>query len=154
MNRQGTLRPRPRRTLRRLRLRAWHAARHHYMFGFTAVLLLLAGGASLGAFDRTEPELQLGRRVVAIAPPQPVTRVDAPQPPKLVMTYYVVGTQEMVDSFNMAKTELRHREWLEKSAFEVLLVRTPEEQAAAFRAIEDARERCVCLEFRVEDLRQ
>jgi hypothetical protein len=52
------------------------------------------------------------------------------------------------------KTELRHREWLEKSAFEVLLVRSPEDLALANRAVDEARERCVCAEFRVEDLRR
>ena len=41
-----------------------------------------------------------------------------------------------------------------KIAFEVLLVRTPEDEAAATHAIDEARERCVCAEFHVEDLRQ
>jgi hypothetical protein len=70
------------------------------------------------------------------------------------MTYYIVDSQAMVDSFNTMKTELRHKEWLEKSAFEVLLVRTPDEQVQAQKAIDDARERCVCAEFHVEDLRK
>jgi len=69
------------------------------------------------------------------------------------MTYYIVDSQAMMDSFNMMKTELRHREWLEKSAFEVLLVQTPAQQVEAQKAIDDARERCTCAEFHVEDLR-
>jgi hypothetical protein len=152
----GAPRQRPIRLARRLRLRALHAARHHYMVGFTAVLLLLAGAASLGAFSQTEPELQLERRVIAVAPQPaaPALPVNSPRAPRLTMTYYIVDSQEMMDSFNMMKTELRHREWLEKSAYEVLLVRTPQEEALAFRAIEEARERCTCAAFMVEDLRR
>jgi len=126
------------------------------MLAFTAALLLLAGAASLGAFHRDEPELQLERRVIAVAPQRPmapVVTVNVPQAPRLVMTYYIVDSQEMMDSFNTMKTELRHREWLEKSAFEVMLVRNPAEQVEAQKAIDDARERCVCAEFHVEDLR-
>jgi hypothetical protein len=145
----------PKRSLRRLRMRAWHALRHHYMFGVTAVLLLLAGAGSLGAFSKADAELQLERRVIAVAPEQPpAPAVSAPRQPRLVMTYYIVDTQEMLDSFNMIKVELRHREWLEKSAFEVLLVRTPDDEAQARVAIEDARRRCVCAGFFVEDLRK
>jgi hypothetical protein len=127
------------------------------MLAFTAALLVLAGAASLGAFNTDEPKLQLDRRVIAVAPTYP----DAPMiparsvaTPRLVMTYYIVDTQAMMDSFNMIKAELRHREWLEKSAFEVLLVRTPAEQVEAQKAIDDARERCTCAEFRVEDMRR
>ena len=157
MNRSGAPRQRPGRLVRRLRLRALHAARHHYLTIFTAALLLHAGAASLGAFTQDEPELQLERRVIAVAPQQPAAPavpVNAPRAPRLTMTYYIVGTQEMMDSFNTMKTELRHREWLEKSAYEVLLVRTPEEEALAFRAVEEARERCTCAAFVVEDLRR
>src|SRR4051812_23252399 len=149
-------RPRPKRLLRRLRFRASHAARHHYMLVFSAALLLLAAAASMGAFHKDEPELQLERRVIAVAPQRPmapVLPVNAPQAPRLVMTYYIVDSQQMMDSLNTMKTELRHREWLEKSAFEVMLVRSPAEQVEAQKAIDDARERCVCAEFHVEDLR-
>lgn len=126
------------------------------MLAFSAALLILAGAASIGAFNHDERELQLERRVIAVAPQRPmapILPVGAPQAPRLVMTYYIVDTQEMMDSFNMMKTELRHREWLEKYAFEVLLVRGPAEQVEAQKAIDDARERCVCAEFHVEDLR-
>lgn len=126
------------------------------MFAFTAALLLLAGAASMGAFQSDEPELQLERRVIAVAPRQPLAPLRpsvSVATPKLVMTYYIVDSQAMMDSFNTMKTELRHREWLEKSAFEVLLVRTPEDEALALRAIDEGRERCVCAEFRVEDMR-
>jgi hypothetical protein len=158
MNRPGVPWQRPKRLLRRLRFRAWHAARHHYMVAFTGALLLVAGAASLGAFSQPEQDLQLERRVIAVKPQPPITApivsVNAPRAPRLVMTYYIVNSQEMMDSFNTMKTELRHREWLEKSAYEVLLVRTPEDEASAFRAIQEARERCVCAEFHVEDLRR
>jgi hypothetical protein len=141
---------------RRLRFRAWHAARHHYMVAFSAALLLLAGAASLGAFSPHEDELQLDHRVIAVAPRPlaPAVPISAPSAPRLVMTYYIVDSQEMMDSFNTMKTELNHREWLQKSAFEVLLVRGPAEQVQAQKAIDDARERCVCAEFHVEDLRK
>jgi hypothetical protein len=152
MNRQ-----RRKRLLRRLRARAWHAARHHYMLVITTTLLLLAGAASVGAFKQDGPQ-QVERRVAAVAPqpvaPAAAVPVSAPRAPRLVMTYYIVDTQAMMDSFNMIKAELRHREWLEKSAFEVLLVRTPAEQVEAQKAIDDARERCTCAEFRVEDMRR
>src|SRR5262245_4376660 len=110
---------RARRRLRRLGLRAWYAARHHYMVAFSAALLVVAGAASLGAFRADERELQLERRVVAVAPqpvaPAPAVPVNAPRPARLVMTYYIVDSQEMMDSLNAVKVELRHREWLEKS---------------------------------------
>jgi hypothetical protein len=156
MNRHGAARQRPGRLARRLRFRAWHAVRHHYMAGFSAVLLLLAGAASLGSFSKPDPELDLDRRVIAVAPRPiaPAVSINIQRTPRLVMTYYMVDSQEMVDSFNMIKTELRHKEWLEKSAFEVLLVRTPDEQVQAQKAIDDARERCVCAEFHVVDLRK
>ena len=157
MNRPGAARRRPSRLLRRLRFRAWHAARHHYMAGFTAIVLLVAGAASLGAFSKPDEELLLDRRVIAVAPRPPAAPgvpINAPRTPRLVMTYYIVDSQAMVDSFNMMKAELRHKEWLEKSAYEVLLVRNPDEQVQAQKAIDDARERCVCAEFRVEDLRR
>jgi hypothetical protein len=126
------------------------------MVAFTAALLLLAGSASLGAFSQPDEELELDRRVIAVAPrpPAPIIPVNASRAPRLVMTYYIVGTQAMMDSFNTVKTELRHREWLEKSAFEVLLVQTPEEEALAYQTIEQARERCTCAGFHVEDLRR
>jgi len=126
------------------------------MVAFSAVLLMLAGAASLGAFSQHADDLQLERRVKAVAPRliAPASSVNLPATPRLVMTYYIVNSQEMMDSFNTMKTELRHKEWLEKSAFEVLLVRTPDEQVQAQKALDDARERCVCAEFHVEDLRQ
>ena len=156
MKRPGAAHHRLRRLARRLRFRAWHAARHHYMVAVTAVLLLLAGAASLGAFSKADAELDLDRRVIAVAPRPmaPAIPVNVQRAPRLVMTYYIVDSQEMMDSFNTMKTELRHREWLEKSAFEVLLVRNSAEQVEAQKAIDDARERCVCAEFHVEDLRR
>ena len=140
--------------IRRARLRAWHAVRHNYLLGFTAALLVLAGAASVGAISTTGPGLDLEQRLVVV-PSMLVTapRADAPQPPRLVMTYYLVSSQALMDTFNTVKGELRHREWLEKSAFEVLLVRTPEEQQRAQAQIEEARRNCTCLEFRIEDLR-
>jgi hypothetical protein len=145
------------RTLRRLRVRALHAARHHYMLAVTATLLVVAGAAGLGAFTAGPPDLRLDQRVIAVAPtvaaPAPAVPVNAPRPPRLVMTYYIVDSQALMDSLNAVKGELRHREWLEKSAFEVLLVRSPADQVEAQKAIDDARERCVCAEFHVEDLR-
>lgn len=149
-------RPRPKRLLRRLRFRAWHAARHHYMLAFSAALLVLAGAAGMGAFKHDEQELQLDRRVIAVAPKHPVAPIVPSRQlstPRLVMTYYIVDTQEMMDSFNAMKLELRQREVLAKNAFEVLLVRTPAEQVEVQKAIDDARERCVCAGFHVEDLR-
>jgi hypothetical protein len=141
---------------RRSRFRAWHVARHNYMFAFSAALLMLAGAASLGAFHDDQPSLRLDRRVIAVAP----RYTDAPMAPsrpvaspRLVMTYYIVDTQEMMDSLNSIKSELRHREWLERNAFEVMLVRNGAEQVEAQRAIDDARVRCVCAEFHVQDLR-
>jgi hypothetical protein len=126
------------------------------MLAFSTALLLLAGAASLGAFSSEAPELQLERRIIAVAPREPMAPI-APSrqvsTPKLVMTYYLVDTQQMMDSFNTMKTELHHREWLQRSAFEVLLVRTPEEEGMAFEAIEKARQHCVCAEFLVEDFR-
>jgi hypothetical protein len=126
------------------------------MLAVSAALLLLAGAASIGAFRGDERQFDLERRVIAVAPQQPmapILPVNAPQAPRLVMTYYIVDSQEMMDSLNATKTELRHREWLEKSAFEVMLVRNSAEQVEAQKAIDDARERCVCAEFHVEDLR-
>ena len=150
------MRRHPRRMLRRLRYRAQHAARHHYMFAVTLLLLVAAGAASLGAFSKHDDELQLERRVVAV--PQPATRpavpVNAPQAPRLIMTYFIVDTQATLESFAMMKSELRHREWLERNAFEVVMARTPEELTQAYRAIDEARQQCVCAEFHVEDARQ
>jgi hypothetical protein len=48
---------------------------------------------------------------------------------------------------------MRHREYLGRYDYGVVLMRTPEDETLALQLIDEARERCVCAEFLVEDLR-
>jgi hypothetical protein len=124
----------------------------------TAVVLAIAGAASVGAFQSTESVRRPATAKAAKAEPlQPVDPYVTPLnsfsiQPNLVMTYYLVDSVEMRDAFNRMKDELRHREWLSKSYFEVLLISSPEDESRA-RALIDEQKRVPLGAFVVEDLR-
>jgi hypothetical protein len=150
-----------RRTIKRVRLRTWRALRTYPSLVLTAVVLAIAAAGALGLLQENESRSEPASVPVAAksAPLQPidpyVTPLDpfAPQTPTLVMTYYLTDSPVIRDAFNTMKDELRFREWLSKSYFEVILITTPEEEAQARDLIEHE-SRVPLGAFIVEDLRQ
>jgi hypothetical protein len=129
--------------------RAWLAVRSYYLHAFTAVALAIAGAAGLGAFEDgpDRPPEQ-----VAAPPPVPQPAV-SPNTRPLVVTYFLVGSEEHRALLHGVEDQLTYREYLSQAALEVLVVQTPGEETQALRIIDEARTSHPFTRFLVEDLR-
>lgn len=124
------------------------------MLSLSAAVLVAAGAAGTGAFDRPNASRQ-----GASAPTSTATAVVTPPPvgtptgtPTLVMTFFLVSTPLERDILRTQERQLIQREWLAKHDSEVLLAGTPAEEQAAWEAIERAR-RTLFAQIEVVDLR-
>jgi hypothetical protein len=111
------------------------------MVGFTLVALVAAGAGALGYFDGDgSPERPAPR--AAVAPTRTLVPFNSPlafiPADPLTVTFYIVDSEEARDLLDSWEDETIFREILERDAIEVLLVRTPEEEAAAEQALEEA----------------
>ena len=123
-----------RRSLRRLRARTGHLARHNYMLGVTLVILGAVGAASLGAFgDNNRPT------IAALPTPAPyVPQASGPAYGK-ELTFFLVNADWQEIAITGVEDGLTYREFLVTSEWEVLMIRTPEQEQTAFQAIDEAR---------------
>jgi hypothetical protein len=127
-----------------LRAKALRLARRHYMFSFTLLALVLAGAGALGYFDRDDSE---GRSQTVQQAPRPTitpfptvsSTPDAFFPIEpLTVTYYLVDNERDLDALRELEDQIIFREILEKDAIEILLIRDDDEEAEAFRVLEEA----------------
>ena len=129
------------------------AVRANYMFGFSAAALVVAAAAGVGGLG------SLGVETKGKAPPsQPVAVISAPAPSgpaqPLAMYYLLVSSEEQAAVFAGVENTIVNREALWAFAFEVLVVRTPDEEREALRVVEEARRRAPGVRLTVEDLRR
>jgi hypothetical protein len=124
-----------------LRAKALRLVRRHYMVSFTAVALIVAAAGALGYFDddgSSEPPRQAAAPTPTPFPTVSLTP-DAFFPVEpLTVTYYLVDNEDDVAALQDLEDRMIFREILEKDAIEVLLIRNDEEEAEAFRVLEEA----------------
>ena len=132
------------------------AVRGNYMLGFTGVVLGLAAAASVGAFGGLSGEQRPEEaRMSPGAPGVVLSAAPARGPAQpLAMTYLLVDSAEHASMLISIENIIVNREALSVFGFEVLLVRNAEEEAAALRAVEEARRRAPNVRVTVEDLRR
>jgi hypothetical protein len=127
------------------------AVRHNYMLGASALALIIAAAAATGIFDPDGSGKGVTGPAASVALAAPVGT--ASPMPALVVTYFLVGSAEEVAILKTREDELVHKEFLAHATFEVLLVRTPEEEQHAEQMTEAARVRSPTSVVVVEDLR-
>jgi hypothetical protein len=141
-----------RRRLLWLGLKALRVARSHYLLALTAVAVAIAAAAGLGAFEDERPRRE--SLPVARATLSPLPTPDATlYPPFLTVTYVLVSTEEERLVWDNVEETINQRELLSKLAFEVLVVTSTEEEAAAYELIDAVRARYPWNEYVIEDLR-
>jgi hypothetical protein len=133
----------------RLGASAWRTLRPLSLHAFTAVAPAIAGAARLGAFEG-DP----GRPLEQGATPAPASQpAVSPSTRPLLITCYLVCSEERRALLHAVEDQLTYREYLSQAALEVLVVRTPAEEAQALRIIDEARSIYPFTRFAVEDLR-
>jgi hypothetical protein len=121
------------------------------LFGLSAIALAAAGVLALGAFGFTDHESPAG--FVSRSTERPLVAVsNAPVAPVL-LTYYLVSSEEQQALMYAAENQMWNREYLQKSKLEVIVARNLEEEEAAYREIAAARVRSSLTRVVVEDLR-
>jgi hypothetical protein len=142
------------RRMRVLVLRLRRAFRAHYMLTVSAVAVGIAAAGALGQFD--DDELRRPAPAVRLEP----TATPAASPgiapgaqPFLTVTYVFVSTEEERAVWDNVEETINQRELLSRLAIEVFVVKTSEQEAAAYEIIEAAKERYPWNEYVIEDLR-
>jgi hypothetical protein len=124
------------------------------MLGLSAAALSVAAYGALGGFERdTDTAVTTSSPASASTTSQPSQSVSGSNPRPLVVTYFLVGSEEHRGLLHGVEDHLTYREYLSQAALEVLVVRTPAEETQALRIIDDARASQPSTRFVVEDLR-
>jgi hypothetical protein len=130
------------------------------MLGLSAAALSVAAYGALGGFEHaTDTPVTTGTPASASTNRQAAAPSPAPQPAinpntrPLVVTYFLVGSEEHRALLHGVEDQLTYREYLSQAALEVLVVQTPAEETQALRIIDEARTSQPFTRFLVEDLR-
>jgi hypothetical protein len=128
------------RQLRWLRAKAWRIARTQWLMSFPLVALIAAGAGALGAFDAGDKRPQRVDLASFIPTPIPyATPANFIPTDPLLVTFILVSTEEEQAVLQAFENGLIWREVLQHGTFEVLVITNEEQEAAAFRRIERAR---------------
>jgi hypothetical protein len=130
------------------------ALRNHYMLGFSVAALAVAAYGASGGFESDPDTAETADRPVpaSVSSPTPGPAA-ATNPRPLVVTYFLVGSEEHRALLHGVEDQLTYREYLSQAALEVLVVQTPAEETEALRIIDDARTSYPFTRFLVVDLR-
>jgi hypothetical protein len=127
------------------------ALRNHYMFGFSVAALAVAAYGASGGFE-SDPDTAATAVPASVNSPPPAPAATS-NPRPLVVTYFLVGSEEHRSLLHGVEDQLTYREYLSQAALEVLVVKTPAEETEALRIIDDARTSYPFTRFLVVDLR-
>ena len=133
-------------------MRAQRAVRSHSMLAFTVAVVAIAAAAGLGAFD--DDHARPGR--LSQAPPTlaPVPTPDATLFPQfLTVTYVLVDSEDERVIWDNVEGTINQRELLSKLAFEVLVITSEEQEAAAYELIDSVRKAYPWNEYVIDDRR-
>jgi hypothetical protein len=141
-----------RRRTKLARARAGSVFRQSYMLFFTlaALVVALAAGSGVFAGEAKQASVPAPAPTVALV----MTPTFDPNAPPLVITYFLVDTEDYQKALVATEGNLIFREILRSYDQEVLLVRDADEERAAYAAIEEAKARAIGARVVVNDLRQ
>ena len=124
------------------------------MLGVSAAALSVAAYGALGGFERAQDTpVTIGTPASVSTNSQPSQSASGSNPRQLVVTYFLVGSEEHRALLHGVEDQLTYREYLSQAALEVLVVQTPAEETQALSIIDDARTSHPFTRFVVEDLR-
>lgn len=140
-----------RRRTKLARARAAAVLRQNYMLVFTLGALAIAFTIGSGVFsgDGSRPVRLSAEPTVALV----MTPTFDPNAVPLTITYFLVSTEEYQNALRRSQDQMGFREILRSNHYEVLLVRTPEDEQAALREVAQARVRAPFAVVVVSDLR-
>lgn len=140
-----------RRRIKLARARAASVLRQNYMLVFTLGALAIAFAVGSGVFSggSSRPVRVAAEPTVALV----LTPRFDPNGTRFTITYFLVSTESSQYALRATEAQMGFREVLRTNHFEVLLVRTPEEELAAMREVDLGRVRAPAAVVVVVDLR-